>query len=388
MTSPQQHLQPESLAAQREGLRELGVLFLATLLAGLLLYVLFHGKFTRFDEIGLGEDTSAVFATVDGAPIHCGDLTTVEACLAGFRRRGNSAAALWLGNSQLHGVNQYLPGQETASARLFARLRPQGLDLVTLSQPNANLQEHLVLYSYLSSRLPLRGLLLPAVFDDVRETGIRDTLASALEDPATRVLLEGSEVGRGILSRTKPVSDPDLAALDQTAQEHSEKLLNAWLGRYVELWELRPEARGRISNWIYGARNLAFGITASSKRRLIEGRYLENLAAAETLLADAEKHGIRVLLYLPPIRGEVELPYVTSEYERFRRDIEGLAARHGAVFLDLGDAVPAALFGFMKSDTPGVEREPDFMHFQAGGHAILADRLAEALKGWSPGSAP
>ena len=215
-------MQPEGMAARREGLRDLGLLVLAVVLAALLLYVLFHGKLTRFDEIGLGQDTSSVFATVDGDPIHCGDLTTAEACLAGARRRAGTATVVWLGNSQLHGVNQFRPGQETASARLFARLRPQGLDLLTFSQPNANLQEHLVLYSYLRSRLPIRWLILPVVFDDVREIGVRDTIATALDDPSTRAMLEETQVGRNILSRTAAVSDPDLAALDETVQEQTE----------------------------------------------------------------------------------------------------------------------------------------------------------------------
>ena len=37
--------------------------------------------------------------------------------------------------------------------------------IITFSQPNANLQEHYVLFEYLRHRLPVRTLILPLVFD-------------------------------------------------------------------------------------------------------------------------------------------------------------------------------------------------------------------------------
>jgi hypothetical protein len=308
-------------------------------------------------------------------------MTDVADCLAGFGRRGASQAALWLGNSQLHGVNQYASGQETASARLFARLHASGIDLLTLSQPNANLLEHLVLYTYLRTRLPLRLVLLPAVFDDVRDTDVRASVASALTDEATRSFLSSSEVGRSILATNQSTADPDLAALDQTIQERSETYLNAWMDRHVELWDLRPEVRGTFWVWVRQLRNTVFGITPHSKRRLIEGSYAKNLAAAEVILADGQARGVRVLFYVAPLRGNVELPYVGSEYARFKQDVRNLTERYAAGFLDLDQAVPAELFGITESRTLGAATELDFMHFQAGGHAILAERLARALDG-------
>ncbi len=56
---------------------------------------------------------------------------------------------LWLGNSQIHAINRFSPGEETASPelhRLFFRLNHYFL---TFSQANANLQEHyLFLHTY------------------------------------------------------------------------------------------------------------------------------------------------------------------------------------------------------------------------------------------------
>jgi hypothetical protein len=366
-------------AAAPEGARDLAVIALAALLAACLLVFLFRGEATRFEDLALGRESTPVFASFEGDPIHCRDLRDVESCLAGVRRRGAREAALWLGNSQLHGVNQWQPGEETAPARLFGRLREAGVDLVTLSQPNANLQEHLVLYAYLRDRLPLRTLLLPAVFDDTRETGVRASIATALADDATRRILDGSDVGRGILASNRSSADPDLAALDETLQERSESWLDDWLDRHVELWRIRPQARGTLAHRLHDARNTAFGIEPDSKRRLIEGTYRKNLEAADAILADAEAHGIRVLFYVVPLRNDVEIPYVASEYARFKQDVQRLTALHHADFANVEDAVPASLWGVTFAKSLGGAAAVDFMHFQAGGHAILAERLASAL---------
>ena len=387
MASPERT--PDALTAPApDGVHDFVSVLAGGLLAAGLLFLLFHGKSTRFEDLGLGAETAAVFATFEGDPIHCRDLSDVESCLAGFRRRGAREAALWLGNSQLHGINQWQSGQETAAAQLFRRLRDDGVDLVTFSQPNANLQEHLVLYAYLRDRLPLRQLLLPTMFDDTRETGIRASVATALGDGATRTLLEGSEVGRTILAANHSTADPDLAALDETLQEGTEAWLNGWLDRHLELWRLRPEARGQLGRWLREARNTAFGITPNSKRRLIEGRYRQNLDAARAILTDAEEHGIRVLVYVPPLRSDVEIPYVASEYERFKQDVEHLAARHHADFVNIEAIVPDAMWGFTDRKSLGEDAAVDFMHFQAGGHEILADRLARALHSEQNGGAP
>jgi hypothetical protein len=382
-SSDQQTADPE---ATHQGVRDLIPIVAGSLLAAAMLFLLFHGRSTRFEDLALGLESTPVFAEFEGAPIHCRDLRDVGTCLEGVRRRGARDAALWLGNSQLHGVNQWQPGQETAPALLFRRLRDRGVDLVTLSQPNANFQEHLVLYAYLRGRLPLTTLLLPAVFDDTRETGVRASIATALEDAATRAVLERSEVGRGVLASNRTTADPDLAALEETLQERSEAWLNGWLDRHLELWRIRPQARGTLVSRLLDARNTAFGIQPDSKRRLIEGTYRQNLEAARAILADADERGIRALVYVVPLRDDVATPYVASEYARFKQDVERLAALHHAEFVNVEQAVPASMWGVTSAKDLSGKAAIDFMHFQAGGHAILADRLASALESPAKGS--
>ena len=155
-------------------------------------------------------------------------MTNLEPCLAGFQRRGSTRAALWLGNSQLHGVNQWKEGDETAPARLFAHLHERGLDLITLSQPNANLQEHLVLYAYAADA---PAAALPHLAGRLRRRAARRASAAWSRPRSTiRARAPCSRPARSAersSPATKPVANPDLAALDQTLQERTETALDS-----------------------------------------------------------------------------------------------------------------------------------------------------------------
>ena len=123
-----------------------------------------------------------------------------ESCLAGQRSRGATQAALWLGNSQIHEVNQWKPGETTASPLLFDSLRQHGLDLLTFSFGNASLQEHYVMFEHLRQRMPLKVLILPVVFDDMREEGLRHDVAEFTKDPATAKALSETVIGRRLVA--------------------------------------------------------------------------------------------------------------------------------------------------------------------------------------------
>ena len=98
------------------------------------------------------------------------DRRTRTRCIRGAKQSGTATVFLWLGNSQLHAINQFKPGDVNAPPILFDRLRARNEYLVTFSEPNASLQEQLVLFSYLLPRLEPKALILPIVFDDFRES--------------------------------------------------------------------------------------------------------------------------------------------------------------------------------------------------------------------------
>jgi hypothetical protein len=375
-------------------------LIVGTLLAAFLLNYALRGGDVNFEELGLGFNTKSVFAEVDGEPVHCDDFGDdrydAALCLEAAAERGGDMA-LWLGNSQLHGLNDQQEGETTAIPILRETLSQRGLDLLTLSQPNATLEEHYLMFEHVRARLPLRLLILPVVMDDLREFGVRRGVAHVLGDPATSAALADTPTGQALVEKYTPeaptvtdgatdgATDADLDGLDQTVQEVTEEALTGWLRKHWRLWKARPQLRGQLITQLKAARKSAFRVTPSTKRPMMPAHYHPNMSALRATIQSARAHDIDVLLYIPPIRSDVEIPYVAEEYARFKEEIEQLAAETGSGFVNLELLVPGELWGMKASTTLSKEPEYDFMHFKAAGHRLLADALAEEVEaqGWA-----
>ena len=359
-----------------------GPVVLGMLLAGPLLWWAFGDLETAFDKAALGRETTAVFCRHAGAPLHTDRLAGWPEVLAGWRKRGSRPAALWLGNSQLHGVNQAQPGNKSAPGVLFARLDARGVDLLAFSPPNAGPEEHLLAFEYMRKDLALKYLIVGVCFDDFRVGEIRDSLLPTLADARCRVALATTEAGRAMLERNPSAGDAsgkDYAGVARTTQEHSERFLNETLDEYSALWHTRPQARGEIFLALYLIRNTAFGITAQTQRRMLRPAYLRNMSAVAAMLNAARKAGIRVLVYVVPIRGDVAIPYVQAEYASFKKELGALVRAKGGTCADLGALVPGRYWGSKDSTNIGGRAELDFMHFQVSGHEFLAERVADVL---------
>jgi hypothetical protein len=349
--------------------------------ACILIPVLFGGKEVDFKNVTLPEGTVSIFASADGAPIHTQQIDELQQCLDGMSKRNAARRLLWIGNSQVHAINQYAQGQETAVPLLFGNVRKHDADLITFSYPNVNLQECYLVFEYLRSRASFDALILTAVYDDTRENGAGVDFARILEDQRTLALLGKTSCGGALLEahRGTPDSTDDYAALKMTLQDRSERWLNDWLGDHAGMWRMRRQARGKLFLNLYYLKNFVFHINPQSKRPRIRGRYDANMAALDTMLQVAHDAGIRVLVYIAPLRNDVEIPYIRAEYEEFKTDVEKTATAEHAIFADLENLIPANLWGQKKSTSGGSDMELDFMHFQAAGHAILADELTRIV---------
>ena len=176
----------------------------------------------KFDELALGQKNTSSFANVNQAQVHCNDLIDAHQCIGDYYNLSSKEnVVLWLGNSQLHAINQKRPGDVTASTILHGEAKTESKYLLTFSQPNASLQEHYLLFEYLLQKMPVTTLILPVVFDDLRETGIRSTLTEAFNEQKVSFRLNKTEIGRKIMSNqgNHDASGNDLAALDDTFQE-------------------------------------------------------------------------------------------------------------------------------------------------------------------------
>lgn len=330
-----------------------------------------------FDELALGEATQSLFAEVDGVRIHCSDLEDAEACIEGYNAQKRRDLILWLGNSQIHAINQMQETDETAAFDLHRKFKQHEQYFVTFSQPNASLQEHYILFEYLIQRLPVQTLILPVVFDDMRESGIRPGLADVFTDPNTQNRLGHTSIGQALLSThsDKDAAGNDMAALDDTAQEQVERYLNDQLASSSTLWKGRPASRGQLFTDLYLFRNWLLGINPSSIRKVIPANYKLNIEAFEAILDTAQEHNIVVLTYIVPLRNDVAIPYEPTEYQAFKTDIANITSNRQVQHIDLENLVPAEYWGVKNATTVGGGVEIDFMHFQAPGHRLLAEEL-------------
>ena len=349
----------------------------------------------NLNELALGKDTSSYAALIGNDQVHCHDLEDAESCFLGYKknRNTNDEVILWLGNSQLHSINQMKPADETAIPILHRNIIDLKKYVMAFSQPNANLQEHYVLFNYLISKLPVTTLVLPVVFDDMRETGVRESINDAFKDQLVASELKNTGIGKKLLSNynDQDVIGNDMAALEDTIQESVEGFLDTNLGSYWNTWRERPALRGSFFyGFLYQSRNWLFNINPSSIRKVIPGRYVMNIQALDAIFKTAQEKNIKVLVYIVPIRNDVKIPYDLVQYEHFKEEVVAIASGYSnAMFRNLEGIVPAELWGVKTSTTIGVDVEIDFMHFQAGGHKILADSISvglESLWRWEVGN--
>ena len=335
-----------------------------------------------FEDLALGAETKSLYAVVDGKLIHCRDFRDISDCLSGYRKSGINDLVIWLGNSQLHAINQMKPNDETAALIINREMMRLSSYVMTFSQPNANLQEHYVLFEYLTSNLPVKTIVLPVVFDDMRESGIRGNLQAAFESEKVVDELKSTVIGDELVSNYGDLDSAgnDMAALEDTVQEKVELYLNDTFSTYSSVWENRPSLRGWLINSLYVFRNWVFGITPSSTRHMVPGRYVANIQALEALIQSAKDKNINILMYVVPIRNDVKIPYDQNEYERFKNDMLKISKKYKVDFLNLENLVPAKYWGSKDSTSINGGAELDFMHFQYGGHKLLAQELLVKLK--------
>lgn len=357
-------------------------------------FIVDTNKPEKFEELALGERNTVVLASVNDIQIHCQDLDDISKCLEGYKQQewSKQDVVLWFGNSQIHSINHMKEGDETAVPDLYKRLGQHEKYLLTFSQPNANLQEHYLLTQYLLEEFPVKTMILPVVFDDMRNVGIRSSLVDLMKKKSVVTHFNKTAIGQRLLKDfgSQDAAGNEALAKDITIQEKTEDWLNIHLGSVWPKWEQRPEMRGKLFLYLYNYRNKIFGITSSSIRKIIPGRYNLNKQALLETLELARIHEITVLLYIAPLRSNVKIPYDIEEYRMFKDDMKDIAYAKGVYFVNLEDLVPAE-FWDNKSIAGDSDKkvELDFMHFKAGGHKLLAKALyKEIVEIWNSGGNP
>lgn len=377
----------------RKGL--LGIeLVVACVISYFVIAYFFSGTAT-FENFALGTETVAYQAVdTQGKLIHIQHIRDPEPTdfLDGWKARGSKGVIFFLGNSQTHSINQLKSGDVNFIELLHHENVGDELEVMCHSLPNASFQEFYLSYSYWKEILPLKIVVIPAFLDDTREDGIRgdvfftDLLMSRFQLHDTTNYLN-SKINRELrsswLTDLRAKTNEQDSPLDEakTFQERSEFFLNSTLEHHSMVWRNRENVRGEFFTWLYKLRNTAFGINASTTRRIIPQRYELNMKALKMLVRDCAARNIKVLLYIPPIRSDVKLPYEMSDYVKFKGDIKSIADQYpqAVFYCDFDKIIPGNLWGYKAATNLNVDREIDFMHFQFKGHQILADSLQHTL---------
>mgnify|MGYP001251893682 CR=1 FL=1 len=371
------------------GYKSLVIIFASFFISIALLYVYVNSleNLSPLDEAALSEGTTGVRGIVNGKQVHCANSNDAAKCLENINKE---KIILWLGNSQLHSINQIMANDQPAPALLHDMMLNSNYYVLTFSQANANLQEHLILLTYMVERFNINTLLLPVVFDDLRETGVRTSIMNFFNDfrvPPTSSDFVKSLISQGAKSaQFDEFTDDgsgsnsgalDLGGLDGTPQMITEEYLSNELSKLSKIWKMQGLMRGNLLIGLYKFRNYVFGISASTKRKIIPSRYAKNMEALSEILLLANSNNLDTLVYIPPLRDDYERPYDDSEYELFKTEVERITKVNNIRFSDIEGLVPNEIWGMKNSTTinPSNAEELDFMHFQGGGHELLANKI-------------
>lgn len=371
------------------------ILFFASFCISIILLSIFVDTLDdqrALEETALLEGTTVIRGKVDGKLVHCFNSKDAELCLKNINK---DKIVLWLGNSQLHSINQISQNDQPAPSLLHKKILNDDRYLVTFSQANANLQEHLILTSYMVENFDIDTLILPIFFDDLREDGVRSSIMDFFNNQEApdssseflkSLIMNGSKSSHfDEINDDNVFKEPgivDMEALDGTPQKRVEAFLTTNLSKVSQIWEMQGEIRARLIISLYKTRNYIFGIDASTVRKLIPARYEKNINALSEILTIANNNDIQTLIYIPPLRNDYKRPYDESEYKKFKKQVRDLSINYHVNFSDLEGLVPNELWGMKGSTTVGKDDdvELDFMHFQMGGHVLLAEQLYTLIK--------
>lgn len=374
----------------RFGLAEKITFFLGIILGLLVLYFITGSKNidVKYDQFALGDNTISHFGKIEKKSVHCQDESDIHHCVSSYYQFGkNMPITIWLGNSQLNGINQFQKGQETGSQILHKLAIKSNHYLISVSQPNANLQEHFLLTSYLTNKLPVKNIILPVVLDDTREDGLRNSLRYILSKNNIKNEIKKYETGKNLIIRYNEEEKKKFFYSEvkvESSQDKSENFLNEKFKNNWTLWAQRENLRGTLFISLYKLRNFVFRITPSSTRNILPGQYQKNFKALNDIIKFTKKNKINLVIYNVPIRNDVKIPYDINDYKNFKNSLLDLSKKKQINYFNLEKIIPNSFWGEKPSTTILQKNEIDFMHFKEEGHKILSKTIYSIMiKHWN-----
>jgi hypothetical protein len=305
----------------------------------------------KFDELALGQDNIFLNDKLLDNKILCNSLDNVSECILYLKKY--KTKILWIGNSQLHAVNQPDINAKLSSYIVSENLQKKEIGLVTFVAPNINFQEYLSVLIYFTKEVDLDYIILSLCFDDTREDNVRKNLFNN-EEKITN-------------------------SLEKRITNSLEKRITNYLEKKIQWNSIRQQAQGHTFDILYKLRNYIFNIGPTNKRRIIEPLYYKNINALEKTLEISKSKKIQSIMYITPIRNDVKMPYDAKEYTLFKTHVSNLSKRYNSNFYNLEKIIPNSFWGKKPSTTLSNIEEIDFMHFKQEGHIILSKYIIQIL---------
>ena len=360
--------------------KSLATLLISVVLALVMLNI-YNARRIQADDFALGKENTSRTESMDGVQFTGHSIADIKSIVGHYadesRNSKKQKIVLWLGNSQLHTLNQFKPGEHLAPywIRTFTGCKdclvPLGLSL-----SNASPQEEFVLSQFVESKLPLSALVLQVEFMQFRENGLRGEFSQIATDDFIndlRPYSEGMELEKLASSDAENKSAPQNSP-DTPAKQDVEGLLTDKLGGMWSLWRDRGNLRSNVLGDLFTFRNWALNISSASQRKIIKPRYEKNMKALENLLARSRAANVPVVMYIAPVRQDKPLPYDGKEYAQWKSQVEQLANSYSAGFINFEQLIPGENWG------SNFGEDIDFMHFQEPGHKILARQLLPVIQ--------
>jgi hypothetical protein len=335
--------------------------YLGYILAASIFFMLLSSPFQNkdFTDLALGAATTSHEGIFNGQKVHCQNAKDIlQYCVE--LADGESLNILWIGNSQLHAINQAKPGDKLASVLLTQSLAQIDYKLRTISYPNLNMVETKKILKHILEVSSLDVVIIPVVFDDFRERGIRSDIDN--------------------LGYFRDQSIGSLDADANSLQDMSEVKILSYLQSAFNFNDRRAYLSSSIQIYLYKFRNTVFQIKPETKRRVIPARFEENIKALDDLLQTLKDRGVKIVTYIAPIRQDIPPPYEIEQYSDFKNQIMQLSYANDTKFYNIEEIVPSQFWGQKDGTGLNNKTELDFMHFQSGGHEILSNFLLDVFK--------
>lgn len=367
--------------------RVLIFIFTISLFGTFLILKIFFTRSNDLSTFALGNETVTYWSkdTNDNL-IHISAIDSIanNTIINSWSQAGQKDILLILGNSQTHSINQKKINEVT-----YVEMLNKHIDLyyvIANSYPNASLQDFFISYMYWKKILPVKVVIIPLFLDDMREiNGIPYDFYPKIVDDNFSFIQNNNYLLKKLNNSLSTIRDKKIRFEyssnneNISTQDKVEKNLNSLLENNCIVWNNRNNAQGILFGKLYELRNTIFNIKANTVRRMLPEKYADNMTALELLIKDAKKNGIKLFLYVPPIRNDVIIPYNPNEYNIFKSQLQIIKNMYpNTVYLkDYDNIIPGKYFGLKASTNFGKEKkELDFMHFQFIGHKILFDSLS------------